>query len=123
MRRRSLRGAALGAAIALSLTVTGCASAPTSSIAIGEDTVVIDVRTAAEYAGGHLETAINIDLQSEGFDSATSELDAGVDYVVYCRSGKRSAQAAATMKAAGLDVRDAGGITDAERSTGLPIVG
>ncbi|NYE21559.1 rhodanese-like domain-containing protein [Microbacterium immunditiarum] len=122
MLRRSLRGAALVAAIALPLTVTGCASAPASSIAIGEDTVVVDVRTAGEYAGGHLETAINIDLRSPEFDSAISELDTDVDYVVYCQSGNRSAQAVAAMQAAGLDVHDAGGISDAARSTGLPIV-
>ncbi len=106
----------------LSLAMSGCAAAGTPSIAIGDDTVVVDVRTPAEYAGGHLDGAINIDLQSAQFDAAISELDPDDEYVVYCQSGNRSAQAAAAMEAAGLDVQDAGGISEAEQATGLPVV-
>lgn len=122
MPRRSLRALALGAALVLSLAMSGCAAAATPSIAIGDDTVVVDVRTPAEYAGGHLDGAINIDLQSAQFDAAISELDPDDEYVVYCQSGNRSAQAAAAMEAAGLDVQDAGGISEAEQATGLPVV-
>lgn len=122
MPRRSLRALALGAALVLSLAMSGCAAAGTPSIAIGDDTVVVDVRTPAEYAGGHLDGAINIDLQSAQFDAAISELDPDDEYVVYCQSGNRSAQAAAAMEAAGLDVQDAGGISEAEQATGLPVV-
>ena len=93
-----------------------------STIAIDEDTVVVDVRTPAEYAGGHLDGAVNIDLQSGQFEAAISELDPEDAYVVYCRSGNRSAQAAAAMEAAGLDVHDAGGISEAAQATGLAVV-
>jgi len=63
-------------------------------------TVVIDVRTASEYAEGHLDGA----------------------YIVYCRSGNRSAPATARMVKFGFsNITDAGGISDASASTGLAI--
>nr|WP_295575647.1 rhodanese-like domain-containing protein [uncultured Microbacterium sp.] len=89
---------------------------------MGPDAVVVDVRTPAEFASGHLEGAVNIDLHSTTFADEVAELDAGIDYVVYCQSGSRSAQAAATMADADLNVEDAGAIEDAASSTGLPIV-
>lgn len=121
MLRRSLRGlVALGAAIALSVAVSGCA-AP-ASIELDDETVVIDVRTPSEYAGGHLNGALNIDLQSAEFGSAIADLDPDGEYVVYCQSGNRSAQAVAAMEQIGLAVQDAGGVDDAAQATGLEIV-
>lgn len=122
MPRRSLRAAAVvGAALAFSITLSGCASA-TPTISLDDDTVVVDVRTPAEYDDGHLEGAINIDFQSPAFETTVSELDTSDEYVVYCASGNRSAQAVAVMEAAGLEVTDAGGISAAEQATGLPII-
>lgn len=60
-------------------------------------TVVLDVRTPAEFAQGHLPGAINLDAQSEDFRDRLGELDQGDRYAVYCRSGNRSAQALGTM--------------------------
>ncbi|MBS1697834.1 MAG: rhodanese-like domain-containing protein [Actinobacteria bacterium] len=122
MPRRSLRGVALSAALALSVVMSGCAATADPTIALSEDTVVVDVRTPAEYAGGHLEGAVNIDFQSAQFDATVAELDSREKYVVYCQSGNRSAQAVAVMEAAGLDVQDAGGISEAEQATGLAVV-
>lgn len=122
MARRSLRAVALGAALALSVAMSGCAATASPSVAIGEDTVVVDVRTPAEYAEGHLDGAINIDLQSPEFDTTISALDPEDEYVVYCQSGNRSAQAVAAMEAAGLDVQDAGGISEAAEATGLAVI-
>ena len=65
---------------------------------------------------------MNIDLQDPGFAAAVADLDDDVEYVVYCRSGNRSAQAAAVMEAEELDVTDAGGIEAAAAATGLPVV-
>ncbi|MEV8136584.1 rhodanese-like domain-containing protein [Microbacterium aurantiacum] len=120
--RRRLRASAIGVALLLAATVSGCSTAASPSIAVDEDTVVVDVRTPAEYAGGHLDGAVNIDFQSPEFDATVAELDPADEYVVYCASGNRSAQAVAAMEAAGLDVTDAGGIAAAERATGLPII-
>jgi len=61
---------------------------------------LVDVRTPEEFAGGHIEGAVNIPVQE--LDRRMSELgpkDAAI--VVYCRSGARSAQAANMLKSAG----------------------
>ncbi|WP_205791418.1 rhodanese-like domain-containing protein [Microbacterium sulfonylureivorans] len=117
-----LRSLTLGvASIALALGASGCAASP-ASIALDADAVVVDVRTPAEYAAGHLEGAVNIDYQSPSFASEVSELDSDADYVVYCQSGNRSAQAASAMVAADLSVQDAGSIDEAAGATGLPVV-
>ena len=81
-------------------------------IAVG-GTTVIDVRTRAEYADGHLTGAQNIDLSADTFTYQISELDRDATYVVYCRTGARSAEAAARMADLGFtDVLDAGGLSD-----------
>lgn len=57
-------------------------------------TVILDVRTPEEYAEGHLEGAVLIDLQDQaGFAEKVAALDPAGTYAVYCRSGNRSAVA------------------------------
>lgn len=61
---------------------------------------LVDVRSSGEFSGGHLPGAKNIPL--DAISRRLTELgpkDGPV--VVYCRSGARSAQAAATLRAAG----------------------
>ncbi|WP_341360827.1 rhodanese-like domain-containing protein [Georgenia sp. M64] len=71
---------------------------------------VIDVRTPAEFAEGHVDGAENIDVQSPDFADRIAELDPDGAYVVYCRSGNRSAAAYQAMQDAGFtSVVDAGG--------------
>ena len=117
----------LFASIALLLVATiglAACSAPISTpIKVNADTVLIDVRTASEYTEGHLDGAINIDVQSPDFESRITELPANGEYIVYCLSGNRSAAATARMVELGLsNVTDAGGISDASASTGLAVV-
>jgi phage shock protein E len=62
---------------------------------------VLDVRTPGEYAAGHLPGAVNIP-----HDQITARLGElagarGSDVVVYCRTGKRSAQALGLLDEAG----------------------
>ncbi|MFC1541550.1 rhodanese-like domain-containing protein [Candidatus Latescibacterota bacterium] len=52
--------------------------------------IILDVRTPKEYAGGHLENAINIDFFSSSFQNSLAALDKDKTYLIYCRSGKRS---------------------------------
>lgn len=122
MRRNRRSLLLIGVAAAVLVATAGCAPASGPSIALDEDTVIVDVRSPAEYAGGHLDGAVNLDLQSAAFSADVAALDDTVDYVVYCQSGNRSAQAASVMAAAGLDVTDAGGISAAATATGLEIV-
>ena len=113
-----LAGAAL-----FGLTACSAPAAPAAQSSISADAVVIDVRTPGEYAAGHLEGAMNIDVQASDFDSQVSALPADGEYVVYCKSGNRSAAATARLAELGFtSVTDAGGMSAATVSTGLPVV-
>ncbi len=63
--------------------------------------VILDVRTEAEYAAGHVPGAVNI--PHDQLAKRVSELEAQRDseIVVYCRSGRRSNTALHTLRAAG----------------------
>lgn len=67
-----------------------------------KDAVVVDVRTRGEFGSGKIPGAINIDLMSGDFDKRVAALDKDKTYLVYCRSGNRSAQACSVMAAKGL---------------------
>ena len=65
-------------------------------------TLLLDVRSAEEFASGHLEGAINIDQsQSDFVEKAKATLPADKTIAIYCRSGRRSANAANRLAAAG----------------------
>lgn len=85
---------------------------------------VIDVRTPAEFAAGHLEGALNIDIESADFATQLEALDKSADYVVYCRSGNRAGRALEIMPSYGFTgtLTNAGGVDAAAQATGLAIV-
>ena len=62
---------------------------------------VIDVRSLGEFSAGHLKGALNIDVESGGFDAGIANLDKSATYALYCRSGRRSTLAAERMADAG----------------------
>jgi rhodanese-related sulfurtransferase len=102
MRRLRLGSLLAGIALLLGVGLTACAPEP---VELGAD------------------GAINLNLQSGTFESRILELPIDGDYVVYCRSGNRSAQAVSIMTAAGFEnVRDLGGYQSASTATGLPLV-
>lgn len=109
--------------LAVSLVAGVAACSASEPLEIDADTVIIDVRTPQEFAEGHLEGAVNIDVQSADFDASVQQLDPDGEYVVYCRSGNRSAAAIDRMTALGFSTLvDAGSLQNAATSTGLPIV-
>lgn len=73
---------------------------------------IIDVRTLAEYEGGHYPGAVNIPLNElpqrlEEFEEMKKPI------VAYCRSGARSSMAVSILKQSGLnEVYNAGGLED-----------
>jgi len=78
-----------------------------------EDFVIIDVRTPEEFASEHLPNAININFSSPTFRDELNKRDKNKTYLIYCRSGNRSAQALAVMKELDFKkVYDAGGISE-----------
>jgi len=87
------------------------------------DFAIIDVRTAEEYANGYIRTAINSDYYSATFTDELNRLDKDKAYLIYCRSGRRSASALDIMKGLGFGevYNMLGGILQWE-AEGLPIV-
>jgi rhodanese-related sulfurtransferase len=85
--------------------------------------VIIDVRTPQEYAGGHIRSAINIDLNSPDFNAEIGKLDKNKTCIVYCSSGARSNTARNIMEASGFRhiLNMTGGITE-WISLGFPTV-
>lgn len=87
------------------------------------DLVILDVRTAEEFAEGHVDGAIMIDFYGEDFADQIAALDPDVPYVLYCRSGNRSGQTIALMQELGFtDVADVDGGVLQWGSAGLPLV-
>ena len=86
--------------------------------------VVIDVRTPAEFADGHIPGAKNFDIYDSSFENAIKELKSDAVYVINCQSGGRSAKACAKMQELGLvgAMNLEGGIT-AWKKAGFPVEG
>ncbi len=94
------------------VAVTGCQSYNNIGneqlkdvLAYKDSIQLLDVRTVEEFNEKHIPAAINIDIADAAFlDSVKSRLDSGKEVAVYCRSGKRSAQAADILAKAGYKV-------------------
>lgn len=86
-------------------------------------TVIVDVRTAEEFAAGHLRDAKNIPLAD--FASRIGELDKskGKSVVVICQTGARADKAMKLLQAAGFeDVVGLDGGIAAWQAANLPTV-
>ena len=82
----------------------------------------IDVRTPREYAEGHLLGSVNIDYNTADFKEQVNKLYKDESYLLYCRSGSRSATAAQVMIELGFkDVFNMIGGIRAWEAAGLPI--
>ena len=62
-----------------------------------KNVIVLDVRTPEEFAQGRIANSINIDVLSDYFMADIAGLDKDAQYAIYCRSGKRSVDAATAM--------------------------
>lgn len=84
---------------------------------IARGAVIVDVRTADEYAGDHLADAVNLPVQDLDQRMADVERLVAGDktrpIVVYCASGGRAAKAKQVLEAAGYSqVTNGGGLDD-----------
>jgi rhodanese-related sulfurtransferase len=79
----------------------------------GGERVILDVRTAEEYAEAHIPGAILLPNEDIG-DARPAELPVlDTEILIYCRSGNRSAQAAEKLAKLGYtNLYDFGGIND-----------
>lgn len=80
---------------------------------------LIDVRTAQEFASGHIPTAVNIDIMDQAFAEEIAKLPREKTYHVVCRSGNRSGSACGYMESIGFKdvINIAGGMLDWEGET------
>ena len=74
--------------------------------AVAAGALLLDVRSAEEFAAGHLPGARNLPVDQVA--ARIDEVPTDRPLVVYCRSGRRSASASATLRARGLEVIDLG---------------
>ena len=87
LRARSLAAVAISANMAIALQNKGA--------------LILDVRTAEEFAGGHIIDAKNIPLEKIAEQVDTLKKWREKPVVVCCETGTHSAQAAKTLKALG----------------------
>ncbi|WP_304999627.1 rhodanese-like domain-containing protein [Duncaniella muris] len=98
--------------------------APEFEKEIKSDSVqLVDVRTPQEYAEGHIDGALNINVQSDDFkELAQRELSKDSTVLVYCRSGRRSLDAAEMLTRLGYNVVNLKGGIIEWKEDGLPLV-
>jgi rhodanese-related sulfurtransferase len=118
--KKTLAALALAGAIVLA----GCGSSGGGGTTVDASTwiteasqpgvTIVDVRTPAEFAAGHVEGAVNINVESPTFADEIAKLDKAASYSLYCRSGNRSAVAMDQMTEAGFtDITNLdGGLVD-----------
>jgi len=125
--RRGARRSFAAALACAALAVAACGGeaavvSQAATVAVG-DAVIIDVRTPEEFAAGHLDGALLIDFKNPSFGDEIAKLDPSASYIIYCRSGNRSAQAATRMREIGIEnITDLGSLENASAQTGVAIV-
>ena len=145
MRAASVPAVVVALTVAVAVSVAGCAAADDDAgaslarevtysgqsldaqafadLAAADAVVVLDVRTPEEFAAGHLAAAVNLDVSAPDFATRAAELDPGVTYAVYCRSGNRSQTAMTMLRDAGVaSLADLAGGIDAWIQAGRAVV-
>ena len=143
VRTRNVALASLALSLALSLVVGGCTgweasgaadeggaapgvralpAAVAAPLLDDHEVVVLDIRTPPEVAQARLPGALALDFYAPGFAQELAQLDRSATYLMYCRSGNRSAAARGLMVQLGFeDVVDVRGGIIEWGDAGLPI--
>jgi len=125
--RRALRRGAIAAVLAATLVSAAACATAEGSVGSAADllpanTMLIDVRTPGEFAEGHLDGAVNIAVELPSFTAQVAELDPTMEYLVYCRTGRRADIAIEYMEGLGFTATNLGSVDAAARATGIRIV-
>ena len=109
------------------ISLTGCVGAPSGEnsyrqISMDEAVefmeeksgyIILDVRRPDEFAAGHIPNAINVPLETIGNSEIPELPNKDQLILVYCRSGRRSKEAAEKLVALGYtNIVEFGGILD-----------
>lgn len=68
-----------------------------------KNNILIDIRTQGEFNQGHIKNAQIIDYYSQNFQNKLQTLDKTKTYLIYCRSGSRSASTLYLMEQLGFE--------------------
>ena len=134
-QRQIVRTLAICLLLVVGISACGASSAvtgefslvsPTEAAAVlaewSPEVVLLDVRTPEEFGQGHVPGALNVDFYANDFAARLDGLARDVPYVVYCRSGNRSAQAITIMRDQGFSqVWDVDGGIVSWTEAGLPL--
>ena len=86
---------------------------------VAKPTLVVDVRTAEEFAKGHFPGAINIPHEDIIQGIRARNVDKDQTVLLYCRSGNRSGQAESSLQSAGFSrAKNVGGLNALLAATG-----
>ncbi len=122
MRKTIMSMAAVACVGAIAL-LSSCGNNEEATTMDYSTAIIIDVRTTDEFAAGHLDRAVNYNVEDGTLEQALPSLDPNANYVVYCRSGRRSAIAVDLMKENGFtQIADLGSLEEAADATGFAIV-
>jgi len=85
--------------------------------------VILDVRKADEFAEGHIKGAILIDqFQNDFLEQAKAKLPVDKTIAIYCRSGRRSANAAVKLADVGYKCVNLKGGILAWKEANMPVI-
>jgi len=97
--------------------------APANAQVAPDSFVLIDVRSAEEFASGHLQGAVNIPHDRIAEEIGAVAADKSARIILYCRSGRRADTALNALKAIGYEnVSNYGGLEDAQMRLNLPVL-
>ncbi len=89
---------------------------------LSADGRIVDVRTAEEFAEGHLPGAVNFDWKSDGFlPMVKAAFESSKPLYLYCRTGVRSGEAAEALAKAGYEVVSLIGGIEGWKADGKPV--
>lgn len=81
---------------------------------------LVDVRSANEFAAGHIPGAVNIPMDQ--IEGRLADLRAGAPIVLICQAGTRARLTAALLEPCGREIAVLEGGTDAWVRAGMPVV-
>jgi phage shock protein E len=76
---------------------------------VKQGAIILDVRTPAEFQGGHIKGSINMPLQT--LNQGLKKLKKDQTIITCCASGMRSSSAKSILKSNGFEVHNGGGWT------------
>lgn len=89
---------------------------------MSQPATVLDVRSGSEFKSGHLENAVNIDINGGQFETLSVKLDKSKPVLVYCLAGVRSKKAGQMLRNKGFKVLELQGGIEAWQESGFPVV-